>query len=162
MAFALLIIGITFLVAGVRGTHTQLTTLLIGDFTGPNNYLYWILAIMVVGSIGYVDRLKPLANGLLVLIILALFLTKGRAGDPSSGGFFEKFMAAIGSTENAPVSSGGVGAAIAGALGVGVPAANQGSGPNGSWTAADKIAMDQQPVNCPPGMTYQGIYLGCR
>lgn len=99
MAFALLIIGITLIVAAVRNTQQELITLLVGDVTGPNNFLYWILAILLVGSIGYIDKLKPISVGLLALIILVLFITKGRPGDPGSGGFFEKFMQAIGSTQ---------------------------------------------------------------
>lgn len=125
MAFALLIIGITLIVSAVQNTHEDLLTLVVGDFSGPNNFLYWALAIFVVGSIGYAKSLKPISTGLLIIVVLALFLSKDR------GGFFKMFTEAIGTTTKT-------------------------SGPT---TAPSALGAN---VDCPPGMVYQGIMLGCR
>lgn len=105
MAFALLIIGIVMIVAAVRDTVNELITLLALDFSGSGNFVYWVIALIVVGSVGYVPKLKPLSDGLLVLIILALFLSKG---DPTknAGGFFKQFTDAIGTTKTAATSAG--------------------------------------------------------
>lgn len=90
MSFALLIIGIVLLVSAIRNTQAGLVAVLRSDFTGPNNFTYWVIALIVIGAIGYVDKLKPLSDGLLVLIIVALFLSKG--------GFFNQFQSALKTT----------------------------------------------------------------
>ena len=97
MPFALLIVGTLLLVSGVRGTSGQLATLVKQDFTGSGNFIYWIVAILILGAIGYSDELKPLSRIFTVLVIVVLFL--------SNGGFFQQFTSALG-TVNA--SSTGV------------------------------------------------------
>jgi hypothetical protein len=84
MPFALLFVGIILLVAGLRGQIGNLTSLIKSDFTGSGNYFYWILAILVVGSIGYVKKLQPISDAFLTLVMVVLFL--------SNKGFFSQFM----------------------------------------------------------------------
>lgn len=100
MAIVLLIIGAIMVTAAVRNTVATngavegLGPLLAGDFTGQNNYVYWLIAIFVIGAIGYIPSAKNFSNVFLVLIIVALFL--------SNGGFFAQFQSAIsGTTTNA-------------------------------------------------------------
>jgi hypothetical protein len=88
MPFALIVAGLLLLVSGVRGTTSQLTTLVKADFTGKDNFTYWIVAMIVLGSLGYVDKLRPLSNALMGLVILVLFLKNGT-------GFFTQFEAQI-------------------------------------------------------------------
>jgi hypothetical protein len=91
--FVLIIIGVVFLDAAVRNTVSDssngpgLATLLKGDFTGPDNFLYWLTAILIIGSIGYIDALKPISRMFMVLVVLVLFL--------SNGGFFTKAMSEL-------------------------------------------------------------------
>lgn len=98
MPLAFLAIGALFLVAGIRGTVTDqngqpgLVTLLKGDFTGSNNFLVWIVAFFVLGALGYIPGFKPIANALLVLVVVVLIITNDRNG---SGGFFATFNTAI-------------------------------------------------------------------
>jgi len=108
MSFALLIIGITLVVASVRNTQDTLIGLLAADFTGPANFWYWIIALLAVGAIGYVPKLKPLSDGLIVIILLALILTRANPKAPR-GGFFQQFTEALGTTTKASgsASSGG-------------------------------------------------------
>lgn len=80
MPFALIIAGIIMVVAAVRGTHVCLVNTVKGEFTGQANFTYWVVAILILGIIGYSETLRPLSNGLLVLIVLALFLTRGKQG----------------------------------------------------------------------------------
>lgn len=104
MPFALLIVGVFLVVAGVRNTagpaaqSGTLFNLIHGDFTGQDNFIYWFLAIVIVGMLGYVPKLKPISTGLLVLIIVVLFLRKG--------GFFQQFTSAISGSTGSPQSSG--------------------------------------------------------
>lgn len=90
MPFALIIAGLVLLVAGVRGTYPQLLATVKGDFTGPNNFIYWTIAILVVGCAGYIPAIRPLSRSFLVLIIIGLIL--------SNRGFFNKFQSAISTT----------------------------------------------------------------
>lgn len=94
MPFVMIISGIVLIIAAVRNTQQDLYFLLAHDFTGPNNFIYWTLAILVIGSIGYIPRLKPVSDGFLILVILALFLTK-------KTGFFDMFQKQIASTQSA-------------------------------------------------------------
>lgn len=104
MPFALLIVGLALLVAAVRDKQSELFTLIKGDFTGPNNFVYWITAMLVLGSLGYIPKLKPLSVGLLVLVVLVLILTKG---NPSGigGGLFQQLASQLGSTQTATATA---------------------------------------------------------
>lgn len=100
MPFALIIVGLVLLVAAIRGTTSGpdgLFELVKGDFQGEGNFVYWVVSILIIGSIGYIPRLRPLSVAFLTLVIVVLFLTRG---DPNkaSGGFFEKFTGALGLT----------------------------------------------------------------
>lgn len=75
MPFVLLIFGAILFVSGVRGTNGQLWTLVKGDFTGSNSFLVWIAAIGVVGSAGYIPKLKSLSVAFMTLLLLVLFLS---------------------------------------------------------------------------------------
>lgn len=97
MPLALILLGVLFLTAAVRGNKCdgqQCSDLLFDtikdDFTGPNNFIYWVIALFLIGAAGYYKPLKPFSNAFLGLIILVLFI--------SNNGFFEKFAEQIKST----------------------------------------------------------------
>lgn len=83
MPFAFLIVGVVLVAAGVRDKSSDLWQLVRGDFEGDSNYLRWALSILVIGSLGYIEPLKPVSRAFLFLLIVVLFL--------SNGGFFDKF-----------------------------------------------------------------------
>ena len=102
MPFALLIIGLVLLIASVRNTTSGpngLFALVQGEFTGPNNFLYWMTAILVIGFIGYVPKLKPLSTAFLGLVVVVLFLSKGVIPG-GAGGFFQQFTQGLASTNS--------------------------------------------------------------
>lgn len=82
MPLVLLIVGVLFLVAAIRGNAevTILTNTLKGDFTGPNNFLQWALAVGAVAGLQYVPRLRPLSYALMGLVFLALILSHKQGG----------------------------------------------------------------------------------
>ena len=96
MSFALIVIGILFTVSAVRNTHVCLVNTIIGEFRGPGNFLYWVAALAILGAIGYSETLRPLSDGLLVLILLALFLTRGKQG------LFKNLSDELGTTKASP------------------------------------------------------------
>lgn len=84
MPLALLVIGVVFLAAAIRGTHRDLFDVLKDDFTGPNNFILWGLALFIIGAVGYYKPLRPLSNSFMVLVVVMLFL--------SHEGFISRFM----------------------------------------------------------------------
>jgi hypothetical protein len=90
MPFALIIVGLALLVAAVRGTQDKLFTLVQGDFSGPNNFAYWLVSILVIGSIGYIPKAKSVSVAFLVLVVIVMILTRGNPGK-AGGGFFDAF-----------------------------------------------------------------------
>lgn len=105
MPYALILGGLMLTIAGVRNTQGALFTLLEGDFTGPRNFIAWTLAMVGIGSLGYVADLRKLSNSFMALILLVLFLANGNS-DKSGGGVFNQFMAAIkGPIPKAPVAA---------------------------------------------------------
>lgn len=108
MPLAFLLIGVVFLVAAVRGDKCDgqqcsdmLFQTLKSDFTGPKNFVYWVIALWIIGAIGYYKPLRPLSNAFLGLVVIVLFLSDGCPNHDlkCSGGFFEKFLEQIGSTQ---------------------------------------------------------------
>ncbi|MGC9293474.1 MAG: hypothetical protein ACP5EP_12275 [Acidobacteriaceae bacterium] len=87
MPFALIIVGTVLLVSGLLGNGKKLAALLQSDFTGSDSFLYWIAVILILGALGYIEKLRPLSRVFMGLVILVLFL--------SDGGFFSKFFGGI-------------------------------------------------------------------
>lgn len=83
MPFVLFAIGVLLVVSAVRGTQSQLFTLLKGDFSGSGSFVPWLISILAIGALGYINAIKPIVNAFLALVIVVLFL--------SNGGFFSKF-----------------------------------------------------------------------
>jgi hypothetical protein len=105
MPFALLFIGILLIVVSVRNTQQAFLALLEGDFSGTGNFFYWIVALIVIGIIGYIPKAKPVSDALLVLILLALVLTAGKEG------VFSQVTAALGTTKTPSAGSSSTAAA---------------------------------------------------
>lgn len=91
MPFALMFIGLVLTIAGIRNKQTDLFNLLLGDFTGQNNFVSWSVAILAVGSLGYVDQFKQFATAFLALLLAVLLFKKDL-------GFFSQFQKAINQT----------------------------------------------------------------
>jgi len=92
----LLLIGIVFLTASVRGTHKLFFETLVSDFTGPGNFFFWGIALWAIIAVGYFKPLKPLSDTFLALVVIMLFF--------ANRGFFERFMEIMGGTETASQS----------------------------------------------------------
>lgn len=91
MSIALLFAGAVLLIASVRDKQADLFALVKGDLTGQNNFVEWMVAILLLGAIGYIPRLKPVSAALLALVLIAIVLKRGT-------GFFDQLTAAVQST----------------------------------------------------------------
>ena len=87
MQFALIFIGLVFVVTGVRGTQNELAEELRDDLVGSGNFIYWVISIMLIGSLGYIDALRTFSRYFLALVLLSIVL--------ANRGFFDNFMKAI-------------------------------------------------------------------
>ena len=94
MPFLFIVIGLVMILSAVHGTDTQLVALLVEDFTGSPNFLYWVVVILIVGAVGYVPDLRPISRIFLVLVIVTMII--------KSGGGVQQFISAI---QNAQPSS---------------------------------------------------------
>ena len=98
MAFVFLIIGAVILISGVRGTQDDLFKLAQGDFdpslqqSGQTSFIPWVLAILIIGAVGYVKQLRSLSHGFMALVIIAMII-KAYQRDPN---IFKEFNSALG------------------------------------------------------------------
>lgn len=108
MPFVLIIAGVVLLIAAVKNTYGQTTpsgqpglgALLQNDFTGQNNFIFWLAAILIIGAIGYIPKVKPISTGLLVLVIAVLVLSRGNPNNVG-GGLFSQLTSALQTTTTA-------------------------------------------------------------
>jgi len=93
MAWPVLLIGLVLIIAGFRGETDKFAETVKEDFTGRPNFLYWVAAVFAIGSLGAVKPLRPVSDGLFVLLIVVLIL--------SNRGFFASLSQQI----NAPAGA---------------------------------------------------------
>jgi len=107
MPFVLLFIGATLIVSGVRGTSGTLFTLLKGDFTGNGNFLYWFLAVLIIGSIGYIKKLQAFSDIFLGLLVLVMIIANEKSGKDFFSSFDFQISNPIGPATTAKAESNG-------------------------------------------------------
>lgn len=87
MPLVLIAVGIALVIAATRGTLQTgpnngpgLLGLLYNDFVGPGNFFAWIVAIGLVGAVGYIRPLRPVSDAFMVLIIIVFLLAANKGG----------------------------------------------------------------------------------
>lgn len=91
MPLFILFVGILLTVVGINGKIPEFVGLVKDDFRPAGNiagFHIWILAIFVVGSLGYIRSFKPVANAFLALLIIVMLL--------SNKGFFVNLKKGLG------------------------------------------------------------------
>lgn len=81
MPIAFIAIGLILVITGVKDTYSQFGALVKSDFTGPGNFTTWLVALGLIGALGYVKTLRPFANGFLALVVLVIVLKNGGVFD---------------------------------------------------------------------------------
>lgn len=93
--------GLVLIVSGVRDRLTNgnpsLTSLLKDDFSGNDPFWKWMLAIILIGSLGYVPNLRPISRAFLVLVIVVFLL--------SNKGLFAQLQSVFSKSTTTPQSS---------------------------------------------------------
>ena len=87
MAYTLIVTGLLMILTGLHNTHRQFGSQIASDFTGPGNFTWWLLALGMIGGVGYVPKLRPVSTAFLTLIVLVLVL--------SANGLFPKLTQAL-------------------------------------------------------------------
>lgn len=91
MPYVLTIAGLMLIISGVRDTYAAFGSQLKKDFMGDGSqkgFIWWIAALVIVGSIGYVEKLKGFSTAFLALVIIAMVIN-------DKGGVFKKFTDAL-------------------------------------------------------------------
>jgi hypothetical protein len=101
-------IGIVLIICAVNNTLANgkdgLVDLVKGDFTGPNNFLVWLIAILIAGAFGYIPKFKPVSYAFLGLIFIVLLLANQKRSG-SGGVFANLFDAFLNPSHATPASS---------------------------------------------------------
>lgn len=74
MPFALLLIGLVLVITSAQDTYVALGRQVRKDFTGNGSFLWWMIAIVMVGAIGYIEKLRGFATAFMALILIVLVL----------------------------------------------------------------------------------------
>ncbi len=84
MPFLLILVGIGLMSAVLRGQEDRLFSVLRDDFTGQNNFVAWMMAIIILGVVANTwEAARPLSEAFVILIVVALLV--------SNQGFWERF-----------------------------------------------------------------------
>lgn len=79
MPIAILLVGAVFLIAAIRDKQTELGDLLKEQFTGAGSFTQWLFALLLIGLLGSVQQLRPLARAFLILVIIVMILVNSRS-----------------------------------------------------------------------------------
>lgn len=88
--------GLILILTALKGDPDKLWTLLEGDFSGDNNYVYWMVSILVLGALGYAAPLRGLSRLFMALVVIVLLL--------DNKGFFAKLQEFIDSSKQGEVT----------------------------------------------------------
>jgi quinol-cytochrome oxidoreductase complex cytochrome b subunit len=74
MAWALLLFGLIALMAAWKNRTDELYQILKENFTGKNNFIIWVTAIIFLAIIGMNKTLRPISDAFMILIIIVIIL----------------------------------------------------------------------------------------
>ena len=106
MPYALIMIGAVIFLSAIRGDLGTLGSLLKRDLLGGGNFVYWIVAIFILGALGYIKSVKPFSDAFLVLVIIVFVV--------ANKGFFASFQSALAQIKAGNCPQSGAGASNSG------------------------------------------------
>jgi hypothetical protein len=90
MPIFFIVVGVLLVIVGVNNKMQELGALAKEGFQPSGSqpgFHIWLVAIFLVGSLGYIKTVKPIANAFLALVVVSMIL--------SNRGFFDKFTSAL-------------------------------------------------------------------
>lgn len=78
------------MVTAYRGTQSELFSVLKDDFTGSNNFVYWVLAVILVVAVGNIKQLKRVSDAFLVLLVIVIVVSQYKYNKDLLGSFIEQ------------------------------------------------------------------------
>ncbi len=117
MPFALTFAGLLLIILGFQNTYKEFGQQVQSDFSGEGNFLYWMISLMVVGSLGYIKGWETFSRLFMGLIIVAIVLSE-KSGTAQGINFFSNLLSGIASGTSTRVNS----------IGEGLPAGGSGGG----------------------------------
>lgn len=111
MPFALSFIGLILVITGFQNTYKEFGSQLQKDFSGQDSFIWWMVSIGVIGSLGYVKDLETFSRAFMVLMILVMII----ANDKNGNNFFSKLTSGLQSGSTTAVNP--IGASLPGGSG---------------------------------------------
>ena len=77
MPLVFIAIGTILIFTGIKGDANALYQLIVNDFKGQNGnkgYVYWMLAIVILGGLGYIKSIEPLSRAFMILVVIVLLI----------------------------------------------------------------------------------------
>lgn len=133
MPFALTFTGLLLIITGFQDTYKQFGAQVSGDFTGNNNFLFWLASIIIIGSLGYVKALEGFSRAFMVLILFVMVISAYK----QNPNIFANVSTSISSGSSTAVNE--IGAPLAGGGG---SAAGGGGSDMSSLTSAISVASE--------------------
>lgn len=78
MAWIFLFIGSVLIIAAWKKKHPELFALLKDDFTGEGNFVYWVMAIVILVALGSFRPVRPISDAFLGLVLLVIVIAPYR------------------------------------------------------------------------------------
>jgi hypothetical protein len=97
MPIFFIVVGVLLVIVGINDKMRELGALAKEDFAPSNNqpgFAQWLIAIFVIGSLGNIKSIKPVANAFLALVVVSMVI--------ANRGFFNRFHSAITKSDLGP------------------------------------------------------------
>lgn len=90
MPWAFVVCGALMCILAVKQDNSlhNFATTISGDVSGNAGFVKWIVAIVVIGAVGYLPDMEGLSTAFLILLVIAFVL--------SNNGVFKKAQEALG------------------------------------------------------------------
>jgi hypothetical protein len=133
MIYAILLVGLAMVTSGMRGTGHELGAQLQTDMLGKGGFVPWIIAVLTIGSLGFIAPLRTTSRYLIALLAVVLVVRNGGIWQQAQTALTDASTAGPAPAVALPGLSGGAsGNASGGASG----------GASGSGSAIGGIASD--------------------
>lgn len=77
MPFVFAVLGVLLLVIAIQGTQAEAFAMLRKEFSGSKSFVVFASAIVILGALAYIRPIRPIAFGMIGLVLLAMFLKNG-------------------------------------------------------------------------------------